>query len=82
MDISESMITRAMDAITFDPLQEIRADYAQLKAHYEMVNARGNELFAEARHKTSEAHEYCNEAWKIRQQYELLERLHPEVIKP
>lgn len=81
MDISASMIERAVDSINFDPLASIRADYAQLKAHHQMVNDAANARLVKSREAMSEANLLFDEADQIRRQFQFLERQHPELTK-
>lgn len=78
-DLTDSMLTRAVDAIQIDPLAHIRTDYLQLKAHFKMVFDDGNALLRKAQQKHSEAQAVLDEADQIHQQMTLLERLHPEL---
>jgi len=63
-----------MNAVTVDPLAEIREDYARLEAHYRMVYDAGNRELREAQRKSALAHEYFDEAQRIQEQMQTLER--------
>lgn len=77
--LSDTMIRRAIDAITLDPMEAIRADHKALKAHYKMANEFANAELTRARKIMAEANLMFDEVDLIRQQIECLERIHPEL---